>query len=29
VSVILNAKMTRLRLVGEIANLARAIEEKK
>jgi hypothetical protein len=29
VSVILNAKMTRLRLGGEIANLARAIEEKK
>jgi hypothetical protein len=25
----LNAKMTRLRLVGEIANLARAIEKKK
>ena len=25
----LNAKMTRVRLGGEIANLARAIEEKK
>jgi hypothetical protein len=25
----LSAKMTRLRLGGEIANLARAIEEKK
>jgi hypothetical protein len=29
VSVILNAKMTRLRLGSEIANLTRAIEEKK